>query len=160
MVWGSFYASGVGVLRRVIGNMDQHQYHTILVNAVLPEIKKLANQYPSNVIWNFQQDNDPKHTAKKNKKYLENKQKEGKIKFEVMAWASQSPDLNPIENIWTILKDALRDRPDRPSNLDQLFEFLKQEWQKIPKDYLVKLVKSLPNRIKEVIKNRGGWSHY
>ena len=69
-----------------------------------------------------------------------------------MPWPSQSPDLNPIEHIWNQLKDALRDRPDRPSNLDQLFDFVNQEWQK--------LVNSLPQRIKAVIKSSGGSTKY
>ena len=137
MVWGCFQAQGVLVLRRVIGTMDQHKYHTILTNAVIPEIRKLTNETP-NVIWTFQHDNDPKHTAKKNKRYLENKRNEGKVKFEVMPWPSMSPDLNPIEHIWNKLKDALRDRPDRPSNLDQLFEFLQQNGRSSPKTICAK----------------------
>jgi transposase len=160
MVWGCFHASGVGLLRKVTGTMDQQQYHTILTRAVIPEIKKLTEQDVDGVIWTFQHDNDPKHTAKKNKRYLENKQKEGKINFNVLPWASQSPDLNPIEQIWNKLKDALRDRPDRPSNLDQLFDFVNEEWKKLPQDYLRKLVESLPRRMIGVIKNHGGSTRY
>jgi transposase len=159
-VWGCFHASGVGILKRIEGIMDGSKYHTILTHSAMPEMKKLTNENPTNVISTFQHDNDPKHTAKRNKRYLERKQKEGKIKFEVLPWPSQSPDLNPIENLWNKLKDALRDRPDRPSNLDQLFEFVKQEWQKLPRNYLLKLVQSLPKRIKEVIKSGGGPTHY
>jgi transposase len=160
MVWGCFHANGVGILRKIDGTMDQNQYHTILCRAVIPEIKTLTQEEPTDVIWTFQHDNDPKHKAKKNKRYLETKQREGTLKFHVLPWPSQSPDLNPIENLWKIIKDALDDRVDRPSNLDQLFQFIKEEWEKVPKDYLRNIVENLPRRIQEVIKNKGGSTHY
>jgi transposase len=160
MVWGCFHSNSVGVIRKVDGNMDQHQYHTILTHSVLPEIKKLAQKDVSGVIWTFQHDNDPKHTAKINQRYLKWKQDEGKIKFQVLPWSSNSPDLNPIEHLWNKIKDALADRPDRPSNLDQLFEMVKEEWKKLPKDFLQNLVNSMPRRMRAVIRNQGGSTTY
>ena len=48
----------------------------------------------------------------------------------VLKWSSQSPDLNPIENLWYDLKVAVHQQ--NPSNLKELEQFSLEEWAKIP----------------------------
>ena len=66
--------------------------------------------------WKFQQDNDPKHRALSVQNYLNNKVNEGVI--ELLDWPSQSPDINPIEHLWKLIKTKLSNK--KFSNLDAL----------------------------------------
>ena len=52
----------------------------------------------------------------------------GSLQFEVMDWPAQSPDLNPLENLWDEMECCLR-REDRPRNKDDLYEILKRIWE-------------------------------
>ena len=91
--------------------------------------------------WVFQMDNDPRHTSKVVAKWLNDN------KVKVSEWPSQSPDINPIENLWPELKKRVRAR--RPTNLTQLF-LCQEEWAKIHPTYCGKLVEGYPKRLTQV----------
>lgn len=76
MVWGGVSTKGVVPLYRIKGIMKKEQYHTLLCRHAIPGGKKLLNRG-----FIFQQDNDPKHTAKLNVRYLDSKVKSGESLF-------------------------------------------------------------------------------
>ena len=76
----------------------------------------------------------------------------------VLVWLSQSPDLNPIGNLWKDLKIAVH-RPS-PSNLTELEKICKEECEKIPKSRCAKLIQTYPRQRKAVITAKSASTKY
>lgn len=70
-----------------------------------------------------------------------------------MDWPSNSPDLNPIENLWAIVKRNVEKR--MPKNLAELEQFMAEEWDAIPNSLLISLIHSMKSRCELVIENNG-----
>ena len=66
-----------------------------------------------------------------------------------MKWPPQTPDMNPIENIWKIIGKKAQDR--NLQNIDELWGFLKEEWESITTHFCKKFIGSSGRRCNEVV---------
>jgi transposase len=109
----------------------------------------------------FMHDNAPVHTAHIVRELLH------EMGIQVMPWPPYSPDLNPIENLWSILKaeiyrlyPELERAPDTEETLALLIRAAKEAWHSIDIDILNSLATKMPNRVEAVIEAKGWYTKY
>uniref|UniRef100_A0A8C9V626 Tc1-like transposase DDE domain-containing protein n=1 Tax=Scleropages formosus TaxID=113540 RepID=A0A8C9V626_SCLFO len=91
-------------------------------------------------------DNASCHRAKSVKDFLQERH------INSMTWPANSPDLNPIENLWWKLKKLVNDKAP-PCKADLLMA-IRESWNQTDEEYCFSLVKSMPQRIQAIIKAR------
>jgi len=164
MIWGCFAGNKLGPIVFVDGSITQDVYMGVLEQNLTEYIEVLRGEGLNVIV--FQQDNASPHTAKRTQRWLENaKQEHG---FSLMRWPANSPDLNPIENLWAWLKLELHRRyPDTkhlPGGPDAvravLKDRLKEIWWEIGEEVLNKLVASMPHCVQQVIEASGWYTSY
>jgi transposase len=151
MMWGCMTAQGVGYACRINGNLNAQLYTDILGDEFLQTLEYYGLERDKIT---FQQDNDSKHTSCPARQWFENN------KVKVLDWPSQSPDLNPIEHLWRHLKRQLAAYETEARNIDELWERVQDEWEKIPKQDCINLIESMPKRVKALLKAKGGYTKY
>ena len=150
MVWGSMSWKGLGTIDFIENTMTKEVYRDLLEKNLRQSARKVG--LSRNFI--FQQDNDPKHTAGIVTEWFK------KHKINVLPWAPQSPDLNPIEHLWSEMERRLSGR--KPKNKEELKVMLRNIWTEIDEEGKVtqNLVESMPRRIAAVRKSKGGPTKY
>lgn len=148
MVWGCFSGNGRGSLYFIPNGktVNTDLYLDILKNKLQLSMHLLDCQV-------FQQDSAPAHTSRIATAWF----RQNRVK--VLEWPGNSPDLNPIENLWMIMKRKIRKY--HPRNLQELVYFIKKTWcTEINQELCKRLVSSMPRRLQSVIANKGHTTKY
>ena len=144
--WGAISMNGRVNLHLFINNLNKEEYVQILKDN-LKEIKEIGGK---NFI--FQWDNDPKHNSKQALEFYK------KNKFDRLEWPPYSPDLNPIENIWGIVKQEVN-KYDLLKISDVIAK-VKTVWSEIDQEMIKHCIENMPIRLNKWIEASGDWINY
>ena len=117
MVWGCFSTQGPGTI-------------CLVENVMLPYA-----EWEMPLAWWFQHDNDPKHTSRLVKNWLTQQN------INVLQWPAQSPDLNPIENLWEIVKRRIGNKIFKKR--EDLVTEVEEQRRSIPYTFIENLIASM-----------------
>ena len=111
--------------------------------------------------WKFQQDNAKIHKTAEVLSWF------SRNKIALFEHPSYSPDLNPIENVWSLLKNALNKRArvslglgTSEKSIEAFIKAILEEWDLIPQEAIDNCILSLPRRYKAVIDAKGWYTKY
>lgn len=167
MVWGMMSHQGLSELHVIPEktSVDSHYYvDTILENACLPAINRTASSgsvlkrcmVDDRSTCIFMQDGAPAHRSAKAQRWCAANLPDF---WRKEVWPGNSPDLNPIEELWAIVQQDL-DKQKPAANLRGLQAQLKRAWSNIKPSVLHNLVASMPNRIRTCIRVRGEYTDH
>lgn len=151
MVWGCITYSGVGQLAFIDSTMDAGLFVRVLSTCLESTCRVFDLDIRSIIL---QQDNDPKHTSKVAREYL---QQQGIVSME---WPSCSPDMNIIEHVWNDVDRRLRANYGTLGSKDELKSALQETWYLTPVEYIRALYDSLPRRITSLYRANGKNTKY
>ena len=139
MLWGFITHDGRKCLQKVCGTINSIKYLKILQESLLPEMflgEKL------------QQDNAPAINSILSKTWF------SENGLEILEnWSANSPDINIIENVWSLLKKRAFQRHYK--NFEELWAFCQEEFERIPLENIQNLYSSIPNRLNKIVQCNG-----
>jgi DDE superfamily endonuclease/Transposase/Helix-turn-helix domain len=170
MIWACFSGHQLGpLLTFEQGGIGADEYMDILFEGLIPMIDDLLTPNDGDTIkvadentFLFMQDNAPCHKTRDILDLLEEHE------IPTMIWPANSPDLNPIENLWRDLKSRfysefckLRTNPSTSRGSYEEYEkILERLWANTDWSYIHSLIESMPQRVDAVIKAKGGHTKY
>ena len=147
-VWGGISLRGRCRICVFEGKMNAPLYTNILENTLVPFIRDVFPDHHR-----FMQDNDPKHTSRHAQRYLSENN--------INRWKTppESPDLNPIENLWHELKEYLR-REVKPRNKQQLVDGILDFWDTVDTAKCRKYIRHLRKVVPRILELNGEATGY
>ena len=151
LIWGAIWINGRSELHIQRDNMNSDGYVNVLERHICPLSSRLGNPSTS---WILMDDNATCHRS------LVTNSFKSQAGIRTLTWPARSPDLSPIENVWSLLKRSVR-RTLRPGDdLLRLEALLRQEWDRLNQDTINRLIESMPSRIRQVIELSGDGTKY
>lgn len=151
-VWGAISTNSRSELVILRQTLNGERYKLVLKDHLLTWASvSLGNPQTE---WKLQEDNAPAHRARSVQAEKE------RLGIRSIPWPSKSPDLNPIEHVWSKLGLRILRRSPRPTSLANLATVLKEEWNAIPQAEIASLISSMPRRVNAVITAQGGPTPY
>jgi len=147
MIWGAVSIRNKSTLTIIDGSVNSERYIEVLRGF----FDKNRNGFNKKKMI-FQQDGATCHTSKKTREFIEQNG------VTLLYWPANSPDLNPIENIWSILKGKVEKH--KICSKQQLIDVVHTEWANIDQGVIERTFTSMTTRVKEVIENMGGKCKY
>ena len=144
MVWSAFSWSGKCEIAFLDGRQDSAKYIQTLEDYLLPAAGRIAGRN-----WIFQQDNCSIHVSSDTRDWFLDNQ------IEVLDWPACSPDLNPIENLWGSLVRKVYAGGRQFEDAASLKIAIVDGWRQIQEEELKTLIRSMPNRLVNVLKKNG-----
>lgn len=138
-LFGYITSTVIGNLYVFSDNTDSEKYINYLHRSVFPDV---IDDVGPRFIW--QQDGVGFYVSKLSLDYF------NKINANLLVWPPASPDLNIIENVWSLLQKEVNSiimLDGLPSNKEMLIEYSFRAWYSIDKQFIVNLYNSLPNRV-------------
>ncbi len=126
--------------------------HGASTKYLVPEFEAAKRAFGINFI--FMQDNVPCHKTRKVISFLERK------RIPTLDWAPQSPDFNPIENIWNIIKTRRYKKFGVPRSKVELIEQIFKIWEKLTVDDAENCIGNMERRFQEVVPMNGRPTRY
>lgn len=125
--------------------MDSDKYEDYIRQQVIPSARRL---YPDKPKWILVQDNASCHRSREMKTCFADHD----IEY-ILNWPAYSPDLNVIENIWSIMKYEMA--KTGPQTLQDLKRAIKRSWHNISLECIRNLIGNWKERLQQVIRSKG-----
>ena len=153
MIWGCISYDMRGPLVRIpLGMRKGTDYVDLVLSGPLWEV--YLEQSEEKGIVKVMEDGAPTHRSKVAQSFC------SQNSLESFPHPAQSPDMNPIEHVWKLLKVLVNKRPTRPRNADELWVALKEEWLNIDISVINSLIDSMPRRVQALYDVQGGSTKY
>lgn len=149
MVWGAFCGSGTLRLGFVSSRMNSQEYCQLMDTHLLPFLRGARRK-----TFKYQQDNASCHVSNASRTRFASKN------VNLHDHHACSPDLNPMENIWSYLVRKVYADGKHYNDVKSLETAIIEAWESIPQSLIDNLIGSMNNRCFEVVSMQGGRTKY